>query len=162
MSYVKSPDGWTRKIDSCLVKHESFCKVFEFFQTYLSFLSVMASFFNEMSEEIALDFVTTIRYRTITGPMDNQILQDDLNALSRWEKDWQMSFNMEKNVIQSASLQKKNVVTPSFLMDRDHNHPNLDIILSQDLTGMGRSRCAKFSQVRSRLLALSGVILVIM
>ena len=162
MSYVKSPDGWTRKIDSCLVKHESFCKVFESFQTYLSFLSVMASFFNEMSEEIALDFVTTIRYRTITGPMDNQILQDDLNALSRWEKDWQMSFNMEKNVIQSASLQKKNVVTPSFLMDRDHNHPNLDIILSQDLTGMGRSRCAKFFQVRSRLLALSGVILVIM
>ena len=69
--------------------------------------------------------------------MDNQILQDDLNALSRWEKDWQMSFNIEKNVIQSASLQKKNVVTPSFLMDRlmdrDHNHPNLDIILSQDL-----------------------------
>ena len=69
----------------------------------------MASFFNEMSEEIALHFVTTIRYRTITGPMDNQILQD---PLSRWEKDWQMSFNIEKNVIQSASLQKKNVVTP--------------------------------------------------
>ena len=70
----------------------------------------MASFFNEMSEEIALDFVTTIRYRPITGPMDNQILQDDLNALSRWEKDWQMSFNMEKNVIQSASLQKKKML----------------------------------------------------
>ena len=34
----------------------------------------MASFFNEMSEVIALHFVTTIRYRTITGPMDNQIL----------------------------------------------------------------------------------------
>ena len=41
----------------------------------------MASFFKEMSEEIALHFVTTIRYRTITGPMDNQILQDDLNGL---------------------------------------------------------------------------------
>ena len=112
-----------------------FARYLNLFKLTLSFLSVMASFFNEMSEEIALHFVTTIRYRTITGPMDNQILQDDLNALSRWEKDWQMSFNIEKNVIQSASLQKKNVVTPSFLMDRDHNHPNLDIILSQDLTG---------------------------
>ena len=139
-----------------------FARYLNLFKRTLSFLSVMASFFKEMSEEIALHFVTTIRYRTITGPMDNQILQDDLNALSKWEKDWQMSFNIEKNVIQSASLQKKNVVTPSFLMDRDHNHPNLDIILSQDLTGMGKSRCAKFSQVRSRLLALSGVILVIM
>ena len=139
-----------------------FARYLNLFKLTLSFLSVMAFFFNEMSEEIALDFVTTIRYRTITGPMDNLILQDDLNALSRWEKDWQMSFNMEKNVIQSASLQKKNVVTPSFLMDRDHNYPNLDIILSQDLTGMGKSHCAKFSQVRSRLLALSGVILVIM
>ena len=136
-----------------------FARYLNLFKRTLSFLSVMASFFNEMSEEIALHFVTTIRYRTITGPMDNQILQD---PLSRWEKDWQMSFNIEKNVIQSASLQKKNVVTPSFLMDRDHNHPNLDIILSQDLTGMGKSHCAKFSQVRSRLLALSGVILVIM
>ena len=81
-----------------------FARYLNLFKRTLSFLSVMASFFKEMSEEIALHFVTTIRYRTITGPMDNQILQDDLNALSRWEKGWQMSFNIEKNVIQSASL----------------------------------------------------------
>ena len=62
--------------------------------------------------------------------MDNQILQDNLNALSRWEKDWQMSFNIEKCHTVSFPT-KMNIVTPSFLMDRDHNHPNLDIILSQ-------------------------------
>ena len=35
-------------------------------------------------------------YRAIASPMDGQILQDDLNALSKWEKDWQMSFILEK------------------------------------------------------------------
>ena len=50
-----------------------FARYLNLFKRALSFLSVMASFFNEMSEEIASHFVATIT--------DNQILQDDLNAL---------------------------------------------------------------------------------
>lgn len=53
-------------------------------------------------------------YRTITGPMDNQILQDDLNALSKWERDWQMSFNIEK--CHTISSLKMNIVTPYIIL----------------------------------------------
>ena len=54
-------------------------------------------------------------YRTITGPMDNQILQDYLNALSKWEKDWQMSFNIEKCHTVSFPT-KMNIVTPYIIL----------------------------------------------
>ena len=47
--------------------------------------------------------------------MDNQILQDYLNALSKWEKDWQMSFNIEKCHTVSFPT-KMNIVTPYIIL----------------------------------------------
>ena len=74
--------------------------------------------------------------RNIASPTDGQILQDDINALSKWEKDWQMSFNPEKCRTICFST-KKNVVTPFTLnghaLDRYHHHSHLRIILSEDL-----------------------------
>ena len=35
-------------------------------------------------------------YRIINSPKDAQALQDDLDALQQWEKDWLMSFNPDK------------------------------------------------------------------
>jgi len=64
-------------------------------------------------------------YHAITGRMETQILQDGLNALSKWEKDSQMSFNIEECLTICIST-NKNVVTPYILnghtMDRDHHH----------------------------------------
>ena len=37
-----------------------------------------------------------VLYRNIKSPIDCQILQDDLNSLSKWETDWQMKFNVAK------------------------------------------------------------------
>ena len=76
-------------------------------------------------------------YRTITGPMDNQILQDYLNALSKWEKDWQMSFNIEKCHTVSFPT-KMNIVTPYIILIVIHwiganHHSYRGIMLSQDL-----------------------------
>ena len=100
-------------------------------------------------------------YRTITGPMDNQILQDYLNALSKWEKDWQMSFNIEKCHAISF-LTKMNIVTPYII---------LIVILWRGATAIhiyascshrtwnGLIMLRKFPQVLSRLLALLGGIL---
>ena len=74
--------------------------------------------------------------RNIASPTDGQILQDDINALFKWEKDWQMSFNPEKCRTICFST-KKNVVTPFTLnghaLNRYHHHSHLRIILSEDL-----------------------------
>ena len=68
--------------------------------------------------------------------MDGQILQDDLNASSKWEKDRQMSFSLEKCHIICFST-KKNIITPCILygrkLNRDHHHSYLRIILSEGL-----------------------------
>lgn len=38
----------------------------------------------------------TLLYRMIKTKQDSQILQDVLNKLEAWEKDWNMSFNLSK------------------------------------------------------------------
>ena len=35
-------------------------------------------------------------YRGIDSPVDFQNIQKDLDTLTKWEKDWQMSFNIDK------------------------------------------------------------------
>ena len=35
-------------------------------------------------------------YCRINSPVDCQNIQKDLDALTKWEKDWQMSFNVDK------------------------------------------------------------------
>ena len=35
-------------------------------------------------------------YHSINSPVDCQNGQKDLDALTKWEKDWQMSFNVDK------------------------------------------------------------------
>ena len=38
----------------------------------------------------------SLLYRRIKSPEDAQILQEDLDKLQEWERDWQMSFNASK------------------------------------------------------------------
>ena len=35
-------------------------------------------------------------YCRINSPVDCQNIQKDLDALTKWEKDWQMLFNVDK------------------------------------------------------------------
>ena len=95
-------------------------------------------------------------YRTITGPMDNQILQDYLNALSKWEKDWQMSFNIEKCHTVSFPT-KMNIVTPYIILIVIHWIVATTIHIEASCshrTWNGQIMLRKFPQVLSRLLAL--------
>ena len=74
--------------------------------------------------------------RAITSSSDSQILQEDLNSLCKWEKDWQMSFSVEKchTICFSA---KKNITTPyipnGYVLDRAFHHSYLGVIRSEDL-----------------------------
>ena len=60
------------------------------------------SFINELPDNIRssvrLFADDCVLYRNIKSQLDCQILQDDLNRLAKWERDWQMKFNKAKAI----------------------------------------------------------------
>ena len=77
-------------------------------------------------------------YCRINSPVDYQNIQKDLDALTKWEKDWQMSFNVDKCHIICFSTEKSNLGTTYVLnnhvLTQVHHHSYLGVILSKDLT----------------------------
>ena len=57
-------------------------------------------FINDLSLKVSsttrVFAVDSLLYRRIKSPEDAQILQEDIDKLQEWEKDWQMSFNASK------------------------------------------------------------------
>ena len=68
--------------------------------------------------DLPTGFSSTIRlfvddcllYCSITSLADSLHFQEDLDALSKWEEDWQMSFNVEK--CHTICFSTKNVINP--------------------------------------------------
>jgi len=60
-------------------------------------------FINDLTDEVcsaAKLFADDSRlYRTIRSQKDCKLLQDDLNSLSAWSKQWLMKFNEDKCVV---------------------------------------------------------------
>ena len=76
-------------------------------------------------------------YRSINSPVECQNIQKDLDALTKWEKDWQMSFNVDKCHTICFSTKKSNLDTTYVLnnhvLTKVHQHCYLGVILSEDL-----------------------------
>jgi len=81
--------------------------------------SVLGStFFLIYTKDIVLNVISEIRlfaddillYRTIKNPKDHEILQQDLNMLTKWANAWLMEFNIPKcNILQiTMHLTKRN------------------------------------------------------
>ena len=51
-------------------------------------------------------------YREINSEMDPQTLQKDLDALSKWDSDWQMAFNTDKCFTMHFTSKKSPNITP--------------------------------------------------
>ena len=63
-----------------------------------------------VKSEIRLFADDILLYRTIKNPNDHELLQEDLNTLTKWAKVWLMEFNIPKcNILQiSMHLAKRN------------------------------------------------------
>ena len=78
-----------------------------------------------------------IVYRDINNIQDTEILQDDLNTLVQWERDWQMSFNASK-CFQMRITHKRKFIRANYRLGNNtleevkHN-PYLGVELSHDL-----------------------------
>ena len=53
---------------------------------------------------------TILRWK-IKSQRDSSILQEDLNPLECWEKNWQMSFNINKCHVLTVSRKRKQIST---------------------------------------------------
>ena len=60
----------------------------------------------------------TIIYRPITNPQDSTALQEDLDALQRWESDWLMHFHPQKCQTMHIT-NKRNIIQSPYTI---HNH----------------------------------------
>ena len=74
--------------------------------------------------DLAIDIQSTVRlfaddclmYRTIYTPSDHNILQQDLDTLSKWANKWLMKFNIGKcSILQLSKCQTKSAYTYSIL-----------------------------------------------
>ena len=77
-------------------------------------------------------------YRTINDIGDSLSLQNDLIALCKWERDWQMAFNIEKCHTMRISMGK--MVNPgyhytlnNYPLERVHHHSYLGVLFSHNL-----------------------------
>ena len=74
-------------------------------------------------------------YRPVTVKADTDTLQRDLDALIRWEEDWQMAFHPEKCVVIQVT-NKRNPITANYTI---HGH-RLDVVDSSKCLGVTISK----------------------
>ena len=76
-------------------------------------------------------------YRSINSPADCEVVQKYLDALAKWERDWQMFSDVEKCHTICFSPKKANLhatyVLNNHVLTRVHHHSYLGVILSEDL-----------------------------
>ena len=98
----------------------------------------------------------TVLYRTIRCEGDSYILQNDLNAISRWCSDNQMKLNSTKCKVMHVTRSKKLILTTYYLPDSNQpldvvpSYKYLGVILSKDLTwtkhvNFVRAKCSRLA-----------------
>ena len=91
-----------------------------------------------ISSRVRLFADDCIVYREIKSPQDSDLLQTDIDSLSKWESTWQMSFNVSKCYSMRVSHKTK-PFTRDYLMDGKilqsvKHQPYLGVVISNDLS----------------------------
>ncbi|XP_072022921.1 uncharacterized protein [Amphiura filiformis] len=77
-------------------------------------------------------------YREVNSSSDAASLQSDLDALCRWESEWEMKFNSDKCFVMHMTTKKNPAIHPYEINGRPlqttTNHPYLGLIFSSDCT----------------------------
>ena len=103
----------------------------------LLFLTFINDMPQQTKSEIRLFADDSLLLRRIRSPQDTEILQNDLTALEKWGKDWQMEFNPNKCTVIHITTRKHPIATPYLLHDhalaREENSKYLGATINQDL-----------------------------
>ena len=103
----------------------------------LLFLLYINDLPHDITASIRLFADDCIMYLGLSSMESPQLLQDDLNTLSKWAETWQMRFNSDKCFVMHLSRSKTPVRTTYFLgstaLKETASHSYLGITLSSDL-----------------------------
>ena len=104
----------------------------------LMFLMFINDLPGNISSNVRLFADDCILYRTVSRPSDANILQADLDTLTKWQFDWQMMFNAKKCYVLSVTHSKAPL---KFTYNLNHtqlqattNHTYLGVSLTHDLS----------------------------
>ncbi|XP_072048856.1 uncharacterized protein [Amphiura filiformis] len=89
------------------------------------------------SDQMVQGFFCFLKRGIIQSTEDAEKRQEDLDALVKWERDWQMSFNSSK-CFSMRVTHKRNPVTKNYkmghhILEEVKHHPYLGVELSNDL-----------------------------
>ena len=104
----------------------------------LLFLVYINDLPNNINSSVRLFADDCVLYRQIQNQFDSEALQQDLNTLCKWEKDWQMHFNPQKCYVMRLT-HKRNPVHYDYLLGNSilqetDNHPYLGVTITNNLT----------------------------
>ena len=94
-------------------------------------------------------------FREIKTSEDIHLLQEDLNILVKWSKDWQMTFNVDKCKkmhIGNSNHQKADNFMEGKKLEECHEEKDLGILISSDLKV--ESQCSQAFLKANRMLGL--------
>ena len=101
------------------------------------FLAYINDLPNSVKSKVRLFADDTIMYLTVKTSTDANILQNDLNALEKWEQDWSMEFNSDKCEVLRITRKRNPVIFPYKLHNKELNVTNaakyLGVTISKDL-----------------------------
>ena len=104
----------------------------------LMFLLYINDIGNKISSNIKLFADDCLLFRPITTLEDAQVLQDDLDLLMKWSKDWQMTFNPTKcytlRISRLHSTIEYNYNISGSILNPVSDHPYLGVHLSSELS----------------------------
>ena len=103
------------------------------------FLLYINDITHQLDSRVRLFADDCLIYREIQSPDDHRILQQDLDRLTEWSHQWQMSFNTAKCYVMRISLATKNISRHDYLMEGNSlelkdDHPHLGVQLSSKLS----------------------------
>ena len=104
---------------------------------FLMFINDMPSYLKN-SSTIRLFADDAIIYRQINTPLDGKLLQEDLECLLRWEKDWGMAFHPQKCQMLRVTRKKTPVIANynirGHILECVPSSKYLGLIISNDLS----------------------------
>ena len=105
----------------------------------LLFLIYVNDIVDDISSNISLFADDTSLYRTITSSDDIDILNSDLNTISKWGKKWLVNFNARKTLYMLFSKRKKplldfDLLFENVVLEREVSHKHLGICFDSNLT----------------------------
>jgi hypothetical protein len=79
-----------------------------------------------------------VLYKEVQNQIDADALQNDLNTLSKWEKDWQMHFNPDKCFVMRLTHKRApkyfEYTLGNSILQTTASHPYLGVTITQNLT----------------------------